>query len=603
MLGVTSALSSSPCASGETNQRGSTLSMQLNQKGDTGMGSLALWNRVGKSFSGVATPAILLLLLAMWTSAVSAQNSDGWHPVSSQPSKALDGNVEAMIFWNDGTGPALIAGGDFVTAGWQASPGIARWDGVSWTPLGTGLDGPVRALAVFRGELIATGDFTRAGSRVVNCIARWNGNEWLPLDTGLSARGRALLVANGQLYAGGEFLNAGGKEVNRVARWNGASWSPMGVGSSGVVRALHVFGGDVYAGGVFDVPILGQGVARWNGTSWVPLPTLGEVYAFTTFNNELIAGGSFAIGVGISRVARWTGTAWAPLGGGIPGSDVRALVPYGNALVVGGRSNLASNFGRHVALWNGSNWVALAPAPNDGVSGPDELQSGVNVLLVQVQTLTVGGDFRTAGNIGAAAIARWNQGWTSFATGITDSVETVGVHDGRLIAGGTFTSVPGSSNGQRIGRWDGSNWSAFDLGFPGRGPLSVIDTATYRDQLVAAGSFSIPRTPPLNGIARWNGSSWISLGSGVNSAGALAVFGEDLLATGGYFLPGGGTANGWSLWDGTAWRSLAPPSSLSGGCVRTLGGSLYSCIGNQVSRFQNGGGYQLGRRLPAASST
>jgi trimeric autotransporter adhesin len=537
---------------------------------------------VSKHFK-VGTLLCQVLLLAIFTSTVSAQNSDGWHPVSSQPSKALDGNVEAMILWDDGTGPALIAGGDFVTAGWQASPGVARWDGVSWTPLGTGLNGTVRALAVFRGELIATGDFTQAGTRVVNRIARWNGNQWLPLDTGLSARGRALLVANSQLYAGGEFLNAGGQLVNRVARWDGSNWSPMSDGFINGVWALHAFAGDVYAGGVF-----GGGVARWNGSSWVQLPAIGAVFAMTTFNSELIAGGSSSGGV-----FRWNGTSWMPMGISEVRS-VRTLVPYGNGLVAGGRFNLASNFGRNVALWNGSNWVAFAPAPNDGVSGPDQQQSGVNALLVQGQTLIVGGDFTTAGNIGAAAIARWNQGWTSFATGITDSVDTVGVHDGRLIAGGTFTSVPGTANGQRIGAWDGSNWAPFDLGFPGPGPLRVIDLTTYRNQLVAAGPFLIPGAPQLNGIARWNGSAWISLGSGVSGVQALAVFETDLVATGGFSVAGGVNANGWALWDGNDWRSMTALNAPSCG-VRTLGGVLYGCGNGQVARFQNGGWVPLGQ--------
>src|SRR5690606_2012417 len=100
-----------------------------------------------------------------------------------------------------GVGPALYAGGYFTTVGGITANNIARWDGSSWSPLGSGMNNSVYALTVF--------------------------------DDG-SGTGPAL-------YAGGAFTTAGGVTVNRIAKWDGSSWSPLGSGMSGSVRALTVF--------------------------------------------------------------------------------------------------------------------------------------------------------------------------------------------------------------------------------------------------------------------------------------------------------------------------------------------------------------------------
>jgi hypothetical protein len=56
----------------------------------------------------------------------------------------------------------------------QPAIGIARWDGVSWEPVGGGTGGgnhTVRALTSHNGELIAGGYFTSAGGQPMQCIA------------------------------------------------------------------------------------------------------------------------------------------------------------------------------------------------------------------------------------------------------------------------------------------------------------------------------------------------------------------------------------------------------------------------------------------------
>ena len=120
----------------------------------------------------------------------------------------------------------LIVGGDFyATAGGRQLGYIARWDGSHWQDLSGGVDGSVRALAIWNGELVAGGDFNYAGAIRVNQIARWNGQRWARFDCGFSGGYsglgvRALEVIDHQLYAAGHFVMSDDNGVNYVARWD-----------------------------------------------------------------------------------------------------------------------------------------------------------------------------------------------------------------------------------------------------------------------------------------------------------------------------------------------------------------------------------------------
>ena len=219
----------------------------------------------------------------------------GWQPEFLAPN--LDGSVWAMTVFDDGTGPALYAGGDFVTASGVVVNRVARWDGSAWSalggPSGTGTDGPVYALAVFDDgtgpALYAGGVFTTAGGVTVNGVARWDGSAWSglsgPSGTGVSDSVYALAVFDDgtgpALYAGGWFITAGGVTVNYIARWDGSTWSalsgPSGTGVDYHVYALAVFddgsGPALYAGGWFSTAggVTVNYIARWDGSAWSAL--------------------------------------------------------------------------------------------------------------------------------------------------------------------------------------------------------------------------------------------------------------------------------------------------------------------------------------------
>ncbi|MBC7772714.1 MAG: hypothetical protein H7210_09495 [Pyrinomonadaceae bacterium] len=200
------------------------------------------------------------------------------------------------------------------------------------------------------GDLVAGGSFTLAGDAAASKIARWDGSTWSPLGTGITggtnpAVYSLAVLPNGNLVAGGVFTTAGDVPAGNIARWDGATWSSLGTGMSGVasprVASLAVLaGGDVVAGGSFTIAggVPANNIARWDGHDWTPLGggLTGENPAYVWSlqvmpDGDLIAGCGFvttAGGMPANNIARWNGAAWSPLGTGIGGSvNSLALVP------------------------------------------------------------------------------------------------------------------------------------------------------------------------------------------------------------------------------------------------------------------------------------
>ncbi|NOT02636.1 MAG: hypothetical protein HOP29_18680 [Phycisphaerales bacterium] len=137
--------------------------------------------------------------------------------------------------------------------------GVGIWDGTQWSALPAipGI-GSTSALAVYDDgsgpAIYAGGSFENEQSGILN-VAKWDGSQWRPLCGGVSVEGtidnfayvKALSVfddGNGAaLYVGGQFNEAGGNwwdepnpgdceapgiDVNNIARWDGQNWSDVG---------------------------------------------------------------------------------------------------------------------------------------------------------------------------------------------------------------------------------------------------------------------------------------------------------------------------------------------------------------------------------------
>ncbi len=150
-----------------------------------------------------------------------------WHNLGEGMSGANSCSVYSLAV----AGTNLYAVGLFPNAGasTNANTDVARWNGSSWSPLGLGVYAgtnyypSVHAAAVYGNDLIIGGDFTKAGGSGTNRnaasrIARWNGVAWSGLGSGMNTNVQALAISGNDLYVGGKFTTAGGKSAAYVAR-------------------------------------------------------------------------------------------------------------------------------------------------------------------------------------------------------------------------------------------------------------------------------------------------------------------------------------------------------------------------------------------------
>ena len=281
-------------------------------------------------------------------------------------------SVAVARLWDpDGPGPAtpkLVVAGNFPAIGGIPAQDLACFDPATgtWSDFGTAFSTPAAGVGAVlpmpNGDLIVGGAFSSIGGVAAQNVARWDGSSWSPLGSGVNGAVGALhRMRNGDLIVAGTLTGAGTVSSMLAARWDGTTWSAMpglSVGHVGAIFSLAgLANGDVVASGLFHAGS-GGNIARWDGSTWTALTTTSATaYRLaTTPDGELVRI--------YTAVERWDGTQWSPLTSGL-NSPIRALefLPDGDLLAVGGFlwggswPNLVAL--DHVARWNGTDWASV----------------------------------------------------------------------------------------------------------------------------------------------------------------------------------------------------------------------------------------------------
>ena len=526
--------------------------------------------------------------------------------------EGLDGSGYSVAVFDDGTGAALYVGGIFENAGGISANNIAKWDGQNWSPLDIGIEEDVvYALTVFDDgsgpALYAGGYFQSAGGVSAQNIAKWDGVNWSPLGEGTDSIIRSLVVfddgSGSALYAAGDFLEAGGDYARRIARWDGISWSQLGTGISNRVLDLTVVdfvnGPALFAAGYFFEAggVACSRIAKWDGKSWSPLGAglnmIGGpiTFALSPFDDGsdngpvlLVAGRfDYAGDIPAENFARWDGKEWSTAGGIFPtkfsGRAMTVVEEGGNVdpgLYCGGFSDF---FGvpvvNNITHLKDGEWVPVGPGTSGSVQTLKHFDDGSGPALF------VGGGFFEAGGMPANRVAKWDgNSWSPLGDGVDDTVMTMcvfddGAGDGPLLyAGGAFKHS-GDTSMYCIAKWDGKNWNALGQNINQYSQsvrtMIVFDDGTgYGDALYVGGDFFIGlNTGEFINIARWDGSQWSQVGAGSNSiVYAFAIYddgsGPALYASGQFPNTDGIYVYGLGRWDGEDW-SIVPGGEISNG--------------------------------------
>jgi trimeric autotransporter adhesin len=494
----------------------------------------------------------------------------------------IDGEVVAMALDHAGN---LYIGGAFTMAGGVNATNVAEWNGTNWSALGTGISGVVFSLTLDGFGNLYAGE--------ANNVAEWNGSQWSALGAGVGGIGIVAVDPSGNLYAGGDFSVAGVDATN-VAEWDGNQWQPVGAGLVGDVFTL-VFdtSGNLYAGGLFATQETNsqRNIAEWNGTEWSPVgPGLnGNVNAIVfDSSGQLYASGGFTIGTAgdvTASVGKWNGTAWEPIGAGITSgldADVTHLVfdRSGNLYASGTFTETGNGVvADYISEWNGTHWVPVGSNLSAGING------SVRALAADKSgNVYAAGIFTGAGSVSVNNIAEWNgANWVALGSGLTGELEADQNNayalaidpSGNLYVGGNFVMAGGTA-AKNIAEWKGTNWSALGTGIGG----DVFSLACDRfGNLYAGGSFPTVSGVTVNSVGKLNGTNWSALGNGTGgTVNALVCDNSGNLYAGGSFtIAGGVDATNIAEWNGSEWLPLG---SGINGAVYTLAidasGTLYA---------------------------
>jgi hypothetical protein len=475
------------------------------------------------------TSCCILSVLALGSTA-SAQ-CESWAPVGGGLTR-----VTALATYDDGSGPVLYAGGWFADPAGGTPNHVARWDGTAWDYFGGGVIeyslvaggtafATVEALEVFDDgsgpALYAGGFFDLVNGAPATNVARWDGTSWTPvLFTGVGSfawlSGFAVFNdgSGPALYAAGGGGHVWQQGVSRVHRWDGAQWSLAGmfpIYPSGFMDSLvgiEVF--DDGSGPALYALSARTLVHRWDGSTndwtaitgvlastqanFVPDPTtIGHGYHLATHNDgsgpALYFAGRFAgfsdgsTTIAARNVVRYDGTNWSGLGAGVgaPASFdyVGELFSYndgsGPKLAAGGVFGTAGGApAENLAVWDGAAWMSLGGGMNEALFSDPYVDAFAYYDDGSGSALYAGGWFSRAGGLATKGIARWTvvpassnycTGGTT-ALGCTPAISASGGASASAVSGFqvSVTGLEGRRNGVVVFGTSGADAAAWGAG-------------------------------------------------------------------------------------------------------------------------------------------
>ncbi len=272
---------------------------------------------------------------------------------------------------------------------------------IPWVTLGGGTNGTVDEVLVLpNGDLLVAGQFTEAGGVTCNGAVRWNGASYTAMGSLPEGVVNCAAIHDGVMYIGGSFNNG---QLD-LLHWTGTEWDGETVFASkwAEVTALHSHEGMLYAaGGESGFAGTDYGVKVRQGGDWAPLPGVlnGPIHALEHYEGFLTAGGSFT-GAFLSTqdeilyVARYMNSGWVQIADGLDG-DVFDLLVHDNALYATGDMVAMTGpyFGLASIVADLGSWTRLMPNILNYIStSPVDAPSAGRAMLVHDDRIFIVGD-------------------------------------------------------------------------------------------------------------------------------------------------------------------------------------------------------------------
>jgi len=439
---------------------------------------------------------------------------------------------------------------------------VATWDGATWAPIGDGLPGHVRALALDdAGTLWAVG--TVDPYEDSDYVARLDGTAWTLVADGEKRIFGIAAIAEGIVVHGG-FDSIAGVETHGLAVWNGVEWSARGLDPNSFITAVTRTVEGFCAGG--RLAVMSNGIVLRDGA------------------------------------ACREGTAWTELGAPIRGFPrVMARAPDGRWWAGGGLEFMSSELpetitARGIAyLADDGTWAPLDGGVHDGDSFfPSPT---VNAILFEDDGVMVAGRFVAVGpdRVRASGLARWSPagGWVpvaGFGSSLVTEVTAVLVDGARLHIGGSFAGV-GETLALHVATIEADDtvtpWTG---GRVALGPYAyVVDIVETPDGVVVAGDVSAGGEVNASGALFRDGWQPLPGQPRFRDTAATEVLADGSLVLSGEFV---------RRWDGAAWTPIVDDRTLGSPLLVDADGGLYFAVpfvgGQHVMRWRDGATTSLG---------
>ena len=366
----------------------------------------------------------IVIVLSIFTCVCSLQAQVWTRLLDSVP-----GFFQVTTLVKDTVSNVLYLGGEINAANNKVSNGVFKYNGVSFDPLGSGLDDDqnftlVKSLAMFQNKLYAFGTFHKTGPYWCNYIGRWNGTTWDTVNFKPNKPVGWNDVYNNELYISGAFDTIAGQPIKLVAKFDGTNWHDLSFPFANMTGAIKVYKNTVYLASY-------TGVWQYSNSTWSHLADCGgdiyrAVFGMTEIDGLLYFYGRFNSlgGVTSKGIVAFDGVKWYGLGQGISYSGYEVINNVqkidGKIYITGnfeniegiGNSTISPNENTNFAVLDSNYWCIQSPAFDNAAFGVVKYNNDLHIY----------GAFTKCGLDTIFGFAKWNGGNSTVACSNTFSV-------------------------------------------------------------------------------------------------------------------------------------------------------------------------------------
>ena len=389
------------------------------------------------------------------------------------------------------------------------------WNDTSWQSLGSKLIGQANSLAVLNDSLFASNGLKLRNQKYGWFCAKYDSEKWsIVSENGLRDGAHESLIYQDKLIVAGNYSYAGNQDATQLAAFDGICWESFGESDALNVPALFVHNDTLYVGGYFTIigGIKSNSAAMYDGITWHDLgfDTLSQINSFAYYNNQLITCGDYLRikDTGPTFLAYLLNDKWVPFEEQPNGAVTHLTVYKDNLIISGNFDSVGTVPAKKIALWNGTNWSAIASS--------FEPQYGAIIEFEIIHdTLVCSGDFSEIDNMIAPGLAFWDGNeWSTILNGEflnqDQYIKTVTEYNDDLVIGGYFDSIGGIA-ANNIALWNGNSFNTLGSGierdttYNSWDPYAriVYELYEYQSELYVFGDFSKAGGHPSAHIARW----------------------------------------------------------------------------------------------------